>query len=146
MRRGRLLLLAGTCFVAALTVATASVAAPQGVRIALGVLMVLVLPGFALVCAVLPERQLSSDECLLASVGMSLAMVTCVPVLLAATPIGLSRGSLAVVLDGSTIILSTYAGFRTRFWSDKRRSRQSASEGSHTLSGLPPAISRERLR
>jgi uncharacterized membrane protein len=146
MRRRRLLLLASACLVATLTVATASVAVHQGVRIALGVLMVLVLPGFALVCAVLPERPLASGERLLASVGMSLAMATCVAVLLAATPIRLSRGSLAVVLGGSTIILSTYAGFRTRFWSDKRRSRQSASEGSHTLKGLPPTISRDRLR
>jgi uncharacterized membrane protein len=146
MRRGLLLLLAGTCFVAALTMATASIAVPQGVRIALGVLMVFVLPGFALVCAVLPERQLSSGECLLASVGMSLAMVTCVAVLLAATSIGLSRGSLAVVLGGSTIILSIYAVFRTPFWSDKRRSRQSTSEGNQTLNGLPRAISRDRLK
>ena len=146
MTRGRLSLLAGTCLVASVTVATASVAVPQGVRIALGVLMVLVLPGFALVCAVLPERQLSSGECLLASVGMSLAIVTCVAVLLGATPIGLTRGSLAVVLGGSTIILSIFAGFRMRFSSDKRRSRQSASEGNQTLNGLPPGISREHLR
>jgi len=146
MRRGRLLLLVGTCLVASVTVATADVAVPQGVRIALGVLMVLVLPGFALVCAVLPERQLSSGECLVASVGMSLAMVTCVAVLLAATPIGLSRGSLAVVLGGSTIILSIYAWLRTRFWSDKRRSPESASEGNQTLNGLPPVTPRERLR
>ena len=143
MTRGRLSLLAGTCLVASVTVATASVAVPQGVRIALGVLMVLVLPGFALVCAVLPERQLSSGECLLASVGMSLAIVTCVAVLLGATPIGLTRGSLAVVLGGSTIILSIFAGFRMRFSSDKRRSRQSASEGNQ---GLNPGISREHLR
>jgi uncharacterized membrane protein len=143
MTRGRLSLLAGTCVGASVTVATATVVVPQGVRIVLGVLMVLVLPGFALVCAVLPERQLSSGECLLASVGMSLAIVTCVAVLLGATPVGLTRESLAVALGGGTIILSIFAGFRMRFSSDKRRSRQNASEGNQTLN---PGISREHLR
>jgi uncharacterized membrane protein len=112
MRPRRLPRLVGTCLIASLTVATANLAVPQAVRITLGALMVLILPGFAVVCAVLPERQLSCGERVLASVGMSLAMATTATVLLGATPIGLSRGSLAVLLGGITIILSIYAGFR----------------------------------
>ena len=105
-------LLTGTCFVASLTVVTAVVAVPQVVRIVLGVLIVFVLPGFALVSMVPPERQLSGGERLLASVGMSLAIATCATVLLGATPIGLTRSSLAVVLGVFTIALSVCAEVR----------------------------------
>ena len=56
------------------------------------------MPGFALVCAVLPDRQLSRGERLLASVGMSLAITVCAAVALAAAPVGLSRQSIAVAL------------------------------------------------
>jgi uncharacterized membrane protein len=113
MKRPRLSLLAGSCLVAILTVATADFAVPQIVRIVLGVLIVFIVPGFALVCAVLPDRQFALGERLLASVGMSLAMATTLAVLLGATPIGLSRLSLAVVLGGCTLTLSTYAACRT---------------------------------
>jgi uncharacterized membrane protein len=75
--------------------------------------MVFVLPGFAAVCAVLPRRELSLGECLLASLGISLAISVCMSVLLAATPIGLTRNSLAAVLGGGTVILSVYAWRRT---------------------------------
>ncbi len=126
MRWGRLPLLAGTCLVASLAVATANVAAPQAVRIALGVLIVFILPGFAVVSAVLPERQLSGGECLLASVGVSLAIATCAAVILGATPIGLSRESFAVLLGSITVALSLYAGFRTRYV--LRRNRERASK------------------
>lgn len=112
MNGQRLLLLSGTCLAASLTVATANVALPQAVRIALGVPIVLLLPGFAIVCAVLPGLQLSGSECLLASVGASLAMTTGACVLLGATPIGLSRESLGVTLGGITIAVSIYAGIR----------------------------------
>lgn len=140
MRRGHLLLLAGTCIVASLTMATADVALPQAVRITLGALMVFILPGFAVVCAVLPERPLSSGERLFASVGMSLAMATCAAVLLGATPIGLSRESLAVLLGTSTITLSVYAGFRSA--SGQTNDRTAKERGG----GPPPAVSGERLR
>jgi uncharacterized membrane protein len=127
--KGRLVLLVGSCTVALVTVATASIAVPHFVRIALGVLIVLILPGFAFVCAVLPEGQLSRGERLLASVGISLAMTTCAAVLLAAMPIGLSRQSLAIVLGGSTIMLSTCAGYRFRAIYFSRRNRVIVSKG-----------------
>ncbi len=129
MKRRRLALLVGSCLVGVLIVATANIAVPQVVRIALGTLIVLVLPGFALVSAVLPERQLSSAERLLASVGMSLATATCVAVLLAATPVGLSREPLAIVLGGVTITLSTVAVLRTRSGSGLLRTRKGVSTG-----------------
>ena len=72
MKRERLILLVGSCLVGVLTVATAHSTVPQVVRIALGTLLVLILPGFTLVCAVIPEREFSRGERLLASVGMSL--------------------------------------------------------------------------
>lgn len=128
MRWRDLLLLAGTCLAASLTITTAYVATPQAVRIALGVLIVFILPGFAAVCAVLPAPQLPPGERLLASLGISLAIAICTAMLLGATPIGLSRESFAVALGGSTIGLSVVAGFRLRPWHDRRRSRESASE------------------
>jgi uncharacterized membrane protein len=125
MKRGRLRLLVGTCLVSSVTVATANVAVPMAMRIALGALIVLILPGFAVSCACFPQRQLSLDERLLASVGLSLAISTCAALLLGAMPIGLSRGSLAAVLGASTIVLSIYAGSGARLGSGKRRSRES---------------------
>jgi len=102
---------------------------PHWVRISLGVLIVFILPGFALVSAVLPERELSRPERLLASVGMSLAMATCAAVLLGATPIGLSREALAIVLGGSTVASSAVGGFRIRPRNDLSRSCKVSNEG-----------------
>lgn len=115
-----MLLLTGTCLAASLTITTASGTVPQTLRIALAVLIVFILPGFAGVCAVLPTRRFSPGERLLASLGISLMIATCTAVLLGATPIGLSRGSFAVALGVSTIGLSivalfrSFAGFRLR--------------------------------
>jgi len=111
----RFLLLSGTGLAAVFTIVTASVAAPQAVRIALGVLIVFVLPGFAILCAVFPGPKLSPSERLLASVGTSLAMTIYVSVLLGTTPMGLSQESLAVTLGGTTIAASLLAGVRTRY-------------------------------
>ena len=112
MRPGRRLLLVGAIYVASLTVATGYRVAPEVLRAALGIPMVLLLPGFAVVCALFPKRQLSRGEILLASVGMSLGVTICGGVLLGATPIGLSRTSLSVLLGGLTIALSIYAAIR----------------------------------
>ena len=113
MRPGRSEGLLGSCITSAVTVLAANVAAPQALRIGLGVAMVFVVPGFATVCAVVPRREFSLGECLLASLGISLAISVCMSVLLAATPIGLTRNSLAAVLGGGTVIVSIYAWRRT---------------------------------
>ena len=114
MGRGRLLLISGTGLAAVVTVVGAAVAIPPAVRVAFGVPMILLLPGFALVCAVFPERQLSRSDRLIASVGTSLAVAACLSVLLGATPVGLSQESLAVTLGGGTVALSICAGVRLR--------------------------------
>jgi uncharacterized membrane protein len=105
-------LLATSCG-ASLTVVTADVPAPAAVRVALGILIVFLLPGFAIVCAVQPSEQLSLGDSLLSSLGISLAMAASTAVFLGATPIGLSRGSVAAVLGGATIMACIYAWFRS---------------------------------
>jgi uncharacterized membrane protein len=115
---------------AALLAALAEAAgAPQVVRVVLGLPLVLLLPGFAAVSAALPGRDLSLPERLLASLGASLAISICISVLLAATPIGLSKGSAAVVLGLGTAGLALYAWMRTRRFledqADGQRSRRS---------------------
>jgi hypothetical protein len=120
MRRAPRAPLFGAYVVGCATVATATGTVPlppgpsfpQAVQIVLGILTVFLLPGFSLVCIALPERQ-SSIERLLASVGVSVTMATCAAVLLAATPVGLSRDSLGVLLGGFTIVLSVGGLYRT---------------------------------
>jgi uncharacterized membrane protein len=112
--------LIGTLFTALLVITTAIIPVPQVLRIAFGISIVFLLPGFAVTCAVIPPGKLSHGEQLLSSLGISLAMTTCTAVLLGATPIGLSRGSLAVALGGITVLLSAYAWFRIYFADDMR--------------------------
>jgi hypothetical protein len=78
---------------------------PQAGQIVLGLLMVFVVPGTSLVCAALPEPR-SWVEGLLASVGISVCVATCLAVLLAATPVGFSRQLLGELLGGIAIVLS----------------------------------------
>jgi uncharacterized membrane protein len=114
MRSGRLTVILGTGAAALLAAIAEGIGAPQAVRIVLGIPLVLILPGFAAVCAVLPGRELSLDEHVLASLGASVAITLGVSVLLAATPIGLSRGSAAAILGIGTVALALYAWVRTR--------------------------------
>lgn len=115
MKKRRLLLLSGTGLAGALTIAGAGVPIPPAVRIALGILIVFVLPGFAILGALFPGPQLSDGERLLASLGTSLAMTIYVSVLLGTTPMGLSQGSLAVTLGVTTIAAAVLAGIRARY-------------------------------
>jgi len=120
MRSWHLRAIAGTCLFALLAVGTAGIAVPQPVRVVLGVPLVFLLSGFAVVCAVLPGQQLSRGERLLASLGASLVMTICVAVLLAATPVGLSR--------------TAYAWFRARV----PPARQPVASRPHDDRGLAP--------
>jgi uncharacterized membrane protein len=112
MMPGRRSALAATFIVALLTAVTAPLPVPQAIRIALGILVVFVLPGFATVAALFPEGRLSRDECLIAILGISVAASVGAAVLLAATPAGLSRASFALLLGGATAVVSLYAWFR----------------------------------
>lgn len=113
MRRAVLASLVGTCLVGCTTVAVAMERFPRAALIVIGVLMVFVLPGFALVCVALGGREWSA-EYLLASVGISLAVGVCVAVLLAATRVGLSQESYGVSLGGLTVVLSIGGMYRSR--------------------------------
>ena len=115
MKRRRLALLSCTGLAAALTIVAAFVPIPQTPRVALGVLIVFVLPGFAILSALFPGPQLSRGERLLASVGTSIAMTVYVSVLLGTTSTGLSHESLAVTLGATTIAASVLASFRARY-------------------------------
>lgn len=109
MIRGRPLLLSLSCLVSVLALESLNYDVPQGIRIPLGMVMVFILPGFAFVCAALPARQLSQWECLLASVGISIAVTVVAAVALAAAPVGLSRLSLTIALVGWTVALCIYS-------------------------------------
>src|SRR5664280_2434274 len=129
MKGRRHSLLLGSCVVGILTVGTSYIEVPQIVRVVLGLLIVFVVTGFALVSAIFPEPQFSMGEYLLASIGMSLAMATAAAVALGAAPIGLSRQSFAVVLGSCTLILSIFAVFRGRAGNYSHGKSQDASNG-----------------
>ena len=121
--------LIGACVVASLGVLSAIVGIPQGVRITVGLLMVFVLPGFVALSACSSTLKLSWPEVALATLGISVAMATCVAVLLGATRIGLSRTSFAIVLGGGTMMGSIYALAKARLESDKRHRNEKIGEG-----------------
>lgn len=114
MRHKRRAAIIGTGIAALLAAVAEIIGAPQAARVVLGLPLVLLLPGFAAVCAVLPGRELSRGELVLASLGSSLAITTCISVLLAATPIGLSTRSAAAILGVGTAAVAGYAWRRSR--------------------------------
>jgi uncharacterized membrane protein len=120
----RLGAIAGTGVLAVLAIVAEEITSLTPARIVFGLLLVLALPGFAAVCWVLPDQEMSPGERLLASVGASLAISTCVAVLLAAVPIGLSKGSAVVTLGLGTATASICAWWRT---SRSERRRRTAS-------------------
>ena len=71
--------------------------------------MVFGLPGFVVLASFGSALTLAWSEFLLACLGISLALATCVAVVLGATPIGLSSFTFAVVLGGITTIASLCA-------------------------------------
>lgn len=118
MKADRLTALLATGITALIAAIAIGMGAPQVVRVLLGVPLVLVLPGFATVCALLPVRDLSRVEVALASLGASVGITVGVSTLLAATPIGLSTRSAAVVFGVGTAGLALYAWRRTRGFLD----------------------------
>jgi uncharacterized membrane protein len=113
MTRGTLRAILVTAVCASMGTLIEYAALPQAVRIIPGLLMVFFLPGFATVCAVLPARDMSGGERLLASLGVSMVITVCVSVLLGAT-VGLSQRSAAVALGGLTLVACFFALLRER--------------------------------
>lgn len=107
--------------VALLAAAAEIINAPEAVRVVLGIPLVLILPGYVTMCAVLPGREISRAEGVLATLGASLAISTCASVLLAAMPIGLSRSSAAVTLGVGTAAVAIYAWDRARRFTEHER-------------------------
>ena len=112
IRRQKILL--GILLGTSMTISTAFIAVPQVLRIALGILIVFFLPGFAIMHAAFPSKEFPRIELLLASLGISLAATACMAVLVAALPIGLTRDSLAIALGGSTTLVAIYDWLRMR--------------------------------
>jgi uncharacterized membrane protein len=110
---GKLRAISATAVCALMTMAIEYAAVPPAARIIPGVLMVFFLPGFATVRAVLPSRDMSSGERLLASLGVSIAITICASVLLGAT-VGLSQRSAAVALGGLTLMVCFFVLLRER--------------------------------
>ena len=107
MIEDRLSVVAGAAVGAALVTIAPDPLVPLVVRLPLAGLLLLMLPGLSVIEAVLPSSALTAGERVLASLGMSMAIAVCSVVVLGATPIGLSRTSLAVTLGG--IGAATYA-------------------------------------
>jgi uncharacterized membrane protein len=101
--------LIGSCVVACLVMACAIVGVPQVLRVALGMTIVLALPGLVALSLAGQALKLSFIELALGSLGISVATATCVATLLAASPIGLGRASFAITLGGITLIGSIIA-------------------------------------
>jgi len=114
MRPVRLTMIIAAGAVALLATVAEIFGTPQALRVALGIPLVLLLPGYVTLCAVLPQRELSLAERALATLGGSMAISTCVSVLLAALPVGLSRVSGATTLGIGTAAVALYAWRRTR--------------------------------
>jgi uncharacterized membrane protein len=113
MKHRELTLIGGAGALGLLTVAAEVAGAPKAALTVLGVLLVFLLPGYVTVCALVPGREFSWGERLLASLASSLAISTGTGVLLAAAPVGLSTDSAAVTLGSGVAAMSLYAWIRT---------------------------------
>jgi uncharacterized membrane protein len=101
--------LIAACSLSVLAVIFAISQTPHSIRIALGVVMVFGLPGFAILASFGSALQLGWGEFLLACLGISIAIATCLALVLGATPIGLSSFTFSIVLSGITVIASLCA-------------------------------------
>jgi len=115
MRRPHLLVLLSSTVVGCLLLAEALVSLPGPVTLVSGMAGVFFATGFSLACALSLDLRLGPTEWLVTSVGASVALATCTAVLLAATPLGLTRVSFAGVLGSCIVLLAGVALARVRF-------------------------------
>ena len=106
---------------------------PVPIKVLLGVPLVLFLPGFAVVRAVLPSWSPVRPETLLAVLGTSLAMSVCVATVLAAT-VGLSGPAFALTLGAITIAAAVAAHFKRTGRPASRTRRPAMGTGRSTKS------------
>jgi uncharacterized membrane protein len=99
---------------------------PLAVRIAFVLPLVLVLPGYALVRALLSGKELERSHRLLLSLGLSLSLAIVTGLLLDVSTIGLDARSWAVSLATETWILCVVAGLRWRHRDDVDEAAPSA--------------------
>jgi uncharacterized membrane protein len=76
--------------------------------------LVLVLPGYALTCALFPRRALGITQCVVFSLALSLGIVMLGGLALNWMPFGLQARSWSVLLSGITLITSAFALIRRR--------------------------------
>jgi uncharacterized membrane protein len=76
------------------------------IRNALGMILVIFLPGFSLTMALFPRKQIDTIERLALSIGLSLAMVAITGLVLNYTPWGIRLQPITISLLGLSIALS----------------------------------------
>jgi len=97
------------------------------VRIILGLLLVLFLPGYSLIAALFPAKDdLDGIERIALSFGLSIAVVPLLGLALNYTPLGIRLAPVLVVLSMFTVSLAVVAGVR----------RQGLSEGERFVVGV----------
>jgi len=83
------------------------------VRIILGLLLVLFLPGYSLIAALFPGKDdLDGIERIALSFGLSIAVVPLMGLALNYTPFGIRLAPILVVLSVFTVLLAVVAGVR----------------------------------
>jgi uncharacterized membrane protein len=114
MSRLQSVLLTMSCVVGVAIISTSDMETFKIARVALALLLVFIVPGFALVSAALPGRQLSPGEYALSSVGASIAISVATAVALGAAPVGLTKLSFSIALGSCTLVFSIAAALRSR--------------------------------
>ena len=82
------------------------------VRHALGLIMVLFLPGYTLINALFPEKEIDSIESIALSVGLSLALVPTIGLILSYTPLGIRTTPITLSLLALTAAFASIALIR----------------------------------
>jgi len=104
------------------------------VRIILGLLLVLFLPGYSLIAALFPRKDdLDGIERIALSFGLSIAVVPLLGLALNYTPFGIRLVPILVVLSVFTVSLAVVAGVR----------RQGLPEGERFVVGMRAGVSSE---
>ena len=111
-RRRRLASLATAVLVAGITTAAAEARMPMAVRVPTGLLLSLVVPGFAVLAAVAPRQRLALAERALATIAISICTDIMCGLVVGGTRIGLSATSISLALTAATLVGAGVAAIR----------------------------------